>query len=147
MDEKKIMKKLFYGSRDHARIPMQWSDQENAGFSKNKPWINVNPNYKDINVETEEKDYDSVLNFTRKMIRLRKENKALVYGSFEQIRTSSNIFAYYRKLDDQKFMIIMNLTDKDQLYPFKIDNTLISSNYRKYSNRLRPYEANIFIAD
>ena len=147
MDEKKIMKKLFYGSRDHARTPMQWSDQENAGFSKNKPWINVNPNYKDINVETEEKDYDSVLNFTRKMIRLRKENKALVYGSFEQIRTSSNIFAYYRKLDDQKFMIIMNLTDKDQLYPFKIDNTLISSNYRKYSNRLRPYEANIFIAD
>ena len=147
MDEKKIMKKLFYGSRDHARIPMQWSDQENAGFSKNKPWINVNPNYKDINVETEEKDYDSVLNFTRKMIKLRKENKALVYGSFEQIRTSSNIFAYYRKLDDQKFMIIMNLTDKDQLYPFKIDNTLISSNYRKYSNRLRPYEANIFIAD
>ena len=147
MDEKKIMKKLFYGSRDHARIPMQWSDQENAGFSKNKPWINVNPNYKDINVETEEKDYDSVLNFTRKMIRLRKENKALVYGSFEQIRTSSNIFAYYRKLDDQKFLIIMNLTDKDQLYPFKIDNTLISSNYRKYSNRLRPYEANIFIAD
>ena len=147
MDEKKIMKKLFYGSRDHARTPMQWSDQENAGFSKNKPWINVNPNYKDINVETEEKDYDSVLNFTRKMIKLRKENKALVYGSFEQIRTSSNIFAYYRKLDDQKFMIIMNLTDKDQLYPFKIDNTLISSNYRKYSNRLRPYEANIFIAD
>ena len=147
MDEKKIMKKLFYGSRDHARIPMQWSDEENAGFSKNKPWINVNPNYKDINVETEEKDYDSVLNFTRKMIKLRKENKALVYGSFEQIRTSSNIFAYYRKLDDQKFMIIMNLTDKDQLYPFKIDNTLISSNYRKYSNRLRPYEANIFIAD
>ena len=147
MDEKKIMKKLFYGSRDHARIPMQWSDQENAGFSKNKPWINVNPNYKDINVETEEKDYDSVLNFTRKMIKLRKENKALVYGSFEQIRTSSNIFAYYRKLDDQKFMIIMNLTDKDQLYPFKIDNTLINSNYRKYSNRLRPYEANIFIAD
>ena len=147
MDEKKIMKKLFYGSRDHARIPMQWSDEEYAGFSKNKPWINVNPNYKDINVETEEKDYDSVLNFTRKMIRLRKENKALVYGSFEQIRTSSNIFAYYRKLDDQKFMIIMNLTDKDQLYPFKIDNTLISSNYRKYSNRLRPYEANIFIAD
>ena len=147
MDEKKIMKKLFYGSRDHARIPMQWSDEEYAGFSKNKPWINVNPNYKDINVETEEKDYDSVLNFTRKMIKLRKENKALVYGSFEQIRTSSNIFAYYRKLDDQKFMIIMNLTDKDQLYPFKIDNTLISSNYRKYSNRLRPYEANIFIAD
>ena len=143
-EEKEILKKLFHGSRDHARTPMQWSKEENAGFTSAEPWIGVNPNYRQVNVETEEKEEDSILNFYRKMIRLRKENEALVYGSFEQIRTDRNVFAYRRKKDDREFLIIMNLTGKERPYPFRVDHRLLSSNYQNYSNKLRAYEANIF---
>ena len=78
------------------------------------------------------------------MIRLRKENEALVYGSFKKIKTNKDIFAYCRQKDDRKFMIIMNLTDKDRKYPFKMDHKLVSSNYSNYADHLRPYEANVF---
>ena len=142
--EEEVLKKLFYGSRDHARTPVQWSDKNNAGFSNAEPWIAVNPNHRDINVENGEKDEDSILNFCRRLIRLRKENEVLIYGSFEQIRTDRNVFAYRRKKDDREFLIIINLTDKERNYPFKIDHRLLSSNYKNYSNRLRPFEANIF---
>ena len=144
MSERKILKKLFYGSRDHARIPMQWSSEENAGFSKNKPWINVHPEYKGLNVEVQEKDSDSVLNYYRKMIKLRKENKALIYGEFEQLKTNKNIFAYKRIYEDKEYMVVINLTKKNQDYPFNIDYNLVCSNYSKYSNKLRPYEAIVF---
>ena len=144
MREKEILKRGLYGTRDHARTPVQWTDEENAGFTSGMPWINVNPNYKTINVRSEEQDEDSVLNFYKKMIRLRKENEALVYGSFKKIKTNKDIFAYFRQKDDRKFLIIMNLTDKDRKYPFKMDHKLVSSNYSNYADHLRPYEANVF---
>ena len=138
------MKKAFYGSRDHARVPMQWSHGENAGFSSAEPWIKVNPNFRKINVEDEEKDENSVLNHYRRLIALRKQNKALIYGSFEQIKTSADYFAYYRRKGGQKFMIVINLTDKTKDFPFAVDAKLICSNYVTYANHLRPYEADIF---
>lgn len=144
IEEKEILKRLFYGSRDHARIPMQWNSEENAGFTKGAPWIKVHPNYRTVNVESEEKEEGSVLRFYRKMIALRKENEALIYGSFTQLKTDRNIFAYERELDGKKYMVIMNLTDRERNYPFTVDQKMISSNYDSYSNRLRPFEANIF---
>ena len=144
IDSKQALKELLYGSRDHARIPMQWNNKQYAGFSKSEPWININPDYVDINVESEEKDDNSILNFYRKMIKLRKENEALVYGSFKQIKTNKNYFCYERELDNDKYLIIINLTDKQLQYPIDINNRLISSNYNCYSNKLRPYEANIY---
>ena len=143
-NEKEILKRLLYGSRDHARTPMQWNDSQYAGFSDREPWLRVNPNHKEINVETEEKDDNSILHFYRRMIRLRKDNPALIYGSFEPIRTGKDVFAYYRQKDGRKFMIIMNLTDKEKDYPFTVHEKLISSNYGVYSNKLRAYEANVF---
>ena len=144
MSEKEILKRLLYGSRDHARTPMQWNDSQYAGFSGHDPWLKVNPNHTEINVETEEKDDNSILHFYRRMIRLRKDNPVLIYGSFEPIRTGKDIFAYYRQKDGRKFMIIMNLTDKERDYPFTVHEKLISSNYGVYSNKLRAYEANVF---
>lgn len=143
-DKDTALKKLLYGSRDHARTPMQWNNSEFAGFSKTNPWINVNPNYSYINVEDEEKDNNSILNFYRKLIKLRKENKTLVYGSFKQLKTNKNYFCYERELNNDKYLIIINLTNKELNYPFNIDKELVSSNYNTFSNKLRAYEANIF---
>lgn len=142
--ERKVMKRLLYGSRDHARIPMQWTDEENAGFSKTKPWINVHPEYKTINVKAEEENPNSILAYYRKMIKLRKENKALVYGEFEQLKTNRNIFAYKRTYNDKEYMVIVNLVGKKQQYPFNVDYRLVCSNYNTYSNYLRPYESIVF---
>ena len=144
IDKEILLKRLLYGSRDHARIPMQWNNEENAGFSKNKPWLNINPNYQDINVRDQENDANSILNFHRKLIKLRKDNKALVYGSFKQLKTNKNYFCYERELDNEKFLVIINLTNKELNYPMNIKAELISSNYEIYSNKLRAYEANIF---
>jgi len=138
------MERLLYGSRDHARTPMQWNDKEYAGFSETQPWIAVNPDYLKVNVESEERDENSVLCFYRRMIALRKSDPALVYGSFEQIRTSRDLFAYYRQLEDKKYLIVINLTDKNRNYPFKISQKLLSSNYEGRHDSLRPYEANIY---
>ncbi len=144
MKEEEALKKLIRGSRDHARTPMQWNGEEYAGFSKHTPWMNVNPNYTWINVEKEEKEEDSVLQYYRKMIHLKKANPALIYGSFEQIKTRKDLFCYYRKKYQDVFMVIINLTAKEQKYPIMMDYELVTSNYKNYANYLRPYEANVY---
>ena len=142
--EEEILKRLLYGSRDHARTPMQWSDKDDAGFSEAEPWLKVNPNYKQINVEKEEKDGNSVLHHYRKLIALRKDNEALVYGTFTKLKTNKNIFAYERNLDGKIFLIMINLSDKTRPYPFRVGQRLLISNYEDLSDKLRPYEANIY---
>ena len=123
---------------------MQWTDEENTGFSEAKPWINVHPEYKTTNVKAEEENPNSVLTYYRKMIKLRKENKALIYGEFEQLKTNRNIFAYKRTYNDKEYMVIVNLVGKKQQYPFNVDYRLVCSNYNTYSNYLRPYESIVF---
>ena len=105
---------VWAGSRDHARTPMQWNTQENAGFSTGKPWIEVNPNYKEINVETEEKNENSVLNFFKKMIALRHEHPAFVYGGFTLYDEKfSDVLCFFRTLEgDGEYFVELNLTPK-----------------------------------
>ncbi len=142
--EETALKRILYGSRDHARTPMQWNDEAYAGFSPVEPWIRVNPNYHAINAAKEEKEADSVLNFTRKMIALRKGNEGLVYGSFVQKKTSKDLLAYERELDGKKFLVLMNLTKEKKNVPFKIQGTLLASSYPDTAESLRPYEARLF---
>ena len=99
-------------SRDNARTPMQWTFKENAGFTEGTPWLKLNPNYVDINVESQEKDPDSVLNYYKKLIALRKAkkySKTFVYGNFKrELEDESKIVAYSRSLNDQKIIIVAN---------------------------------------
>ena len=142
-------------SRDNARTPMQWDDSEYAGFSDSKPWIRVNENYKYINVKSEEEDSDSILNFYKKMINLRREHLCLIYGKYELIlENSEEIFAYTRTLDDEKFIVITNLSNKEVNYSFETYKlkykNLILSNYEVNEHcdynefKLRPYEARLY---
>ncbi len=99
-------------SRDNARTPMQWSGDAQAGFTTGTPWLKVNPNYRQVNVEDELKEKDSVLNYYKKLINLRKseEYKELfTYGSFEPAYPEKEkIYAYYRSLDGKKVLVASN---------------------------------------
>ena len=99
-------------SRDNARTPVQWSNQENAGFTTGIPWIKVNFNYKSINVESQEKDADSVLNYYRRLVAVRKSPKykeVFTYGKFVPVyQNSDTIMAYYREYENQRILVAAN---------------------------------------
>ena len=143
-NKNKAMKHLLYGSRDHARTPMQWNDEEYAGFSSHKPWLNVNPNYKVINVERQTKQPDSVLNYYKKAIKLRHDNKCLIYGSFKKHNTDNDIFMFERNYKDEKFTVLINLTDKIKKNHHHINGELMLCSYETKSDYLRPYEARVY---
>ena len=139
---------VWAGSRDHARTPMQWNTQENAGFTTGKPWIEVNPNYKEINVETEEKNENSVLNFFKKMIALRHEHPAFVYGGFTLYDEKfSDVLCYFRTLEgDGEYFVELNLTPKRaKRTPVTKEYTLIATNVNSDKTQtLTPFEANVY---
>ena len=99
-------------SRDNARTPVQWSDSDNAGFTTGTPWLKVNSNYKDINVQNQENDPDSVLNYYRKLVATRKSpeyKEVFTYGVFEPAYEDTEyVMAYYRVSDNQRILIATN---------------------------------------
>lgn len=129
-------------SRDNARTPMQWTAGENAGFTSGKPWLKVNGNRTEVNVEDELKKEDGVLSFWRKMIALRKELSALKDGSFTPLYISKNIYAYIREAEGEKLIALLNMTAKEVKLPKKLmlDGEIIISNYSEHSDDLRPFE-------
>lgn len=99
-------------SRDNARTPMQWNAEKNAGFTTGTPWLKVNDNYTEINMETQDTDPDSVLNYYRKLIALRKSpayKEVFAYGEFMPVyQNTSSVMAYYRKNEKQRILITAN---------------------------------------
>lgn len=112
-------------SRDNARTPMQWSDAENAGFTTGKPWLKVNPNYPEINVARQEKEYGSVLNFYRRLLCFRKSEEyrdLLTYGTFEPMyEDQEKIFAFKRCLGKQSLTVICNESSAERFLTLKED--------------------------
>ncbi|SDN50741.1 alpha-glucosidase [Acetanaerobacterium elongatum] len=133
------------GSRDHARTPMQWSGEPNAGFTAGEPWIRPNASYPAINAESEQQDAQSVFAFYKQVIALRHQNPALVYGEFALEPTPRELFCYRRVLDGAEFYIEINLTEQPQKRKAKASAyTPVLSNYTKPLEMLRPYEATIY---
>ncbi len=99
-------------SRDNARTPMQWDDSTNGGFTTDeKPWLAVNPNYKEINAALEVKDPNSVYNYYAKMLAFRKRAPALVYGVYQDLDLqNAKVFAYTRTLDNEKYLVVLNFS-------------------------------------
>ena len=142
-------------SRDNARTPMQWDSTNYAGFSENTPWIDVNENYKSINVESQLANENSVLNFYKKLINIRKENLSLIYGRYDMIlEEDEKIYAYTRTLDNDKYVVIVNLSDEEALYKYDdldlIYENLMLANYKVREHGilkelvLKPYEARLY---
>ncbi|EOU1756682.1 alpha-glucosidase [Clostridium perfringens] len=155
VSEEIALKEALITSRDNSRTPMQWNSSKNAGFTCGKPWIGVNENYKTINVEVEERDENSVLNFYKKLIKLKKSNEALIYGVYDLIlEEDENIFAYTRTLNNEKFLIIANLTEEKAKYIYEKEKLnskdLILNNYEVCAHEnlteftLKPYECRVY---
>ena len=139
--------------RDNSRTPMQWEATANAGFTSGKPWLPINENYLTINVKLADTASNSILNFVRKMIALRKENKAvLVYGKYTLLdKDNPNVYSYTREMNGTTFLIVLNFTSKvaTAATGYKpTDVKLLISNYTNTTadtkGALRPYEAAVY---
>ncbi|EHD0095749.1 alpha-glucosidase [Vibrio vulnificus] len=109
-----MMDAIHENSRDNARTPMQWSASPNGGFSQAEPWIEVNPNYPEINVEQALADSDSIFYHYQKLIELRKQHPAIVYGDFTPLFAEhDSVFAYVRSHQDEQLLVINNFSDQD----------------------------------
>ncbi|OOO68616.1 glucohydrolase [Clostridium tepidum] len=155
MSNKNALEYVWKTSRDNSRTPMQWDVTENAGFSKAKPWLKVNPNYININVKKQENDPNSILSFYKKIIKIKKENEALIYGKYDLIlENHKQIYAYTRTLNHEKFIIIVNLTNKEAKYTYDkeklnykglmICNYLVEEHEDITELLLKPFEARIY---
>lgn len=146
LNEEEMMSALKAISRDNARTPMQWNNSKNAGFTTGTPWIQVNPNYLQINAKAALEDEDSVFYYYQKLIQLRKEYTIIVEGIFEGLmEDDENIYAYQRKLDDQTLVVACNFSDKRvccTLFEEKSGGKELISNYKNHEiGILKPYEA------
>ena len=145
------LQRLWRSSRDSARTPVQWSGEENAGFTTGTPWFYVNPNYTDINVAQQEQDPDSILSFYRKAIKLRKELKVVRHGSYrEHFVMDSKLYCYSRQCMRQRLLVLCSFSDKNMSLriPEGFDLSkaeLILQNYENPSDRvLQPYETRVY---
>ena len=123
-------------SRDNARTPFQWDSSENAGFTTGKPWLKVNENYKEINAVSQVENEDSVFNFYKKLINLRKSEEfkdAVVYGKFEPVLENyDNLVAFYRKGSSKKLMLLANYQNEEQTIELsKSYSKVLLNNYKE----------------
>ena len=109
-----IMTSLNAKGRDNARRPIPWTAEQNGGFTTGTPWLALNPNYTEMNVEAELQNPDSVFHTYQKLIQLRKDHPIVVWGDYELLNTSSNVFAYYRTLGEERWLTVVNLSDFDE---------------------------------
>lgn len=156
LSHNRMMKKLQKMSRDNARTPMQWDDSENAGFTTGTPWIEVNQNYLDVNVKQAQKDPNSILNYYKKLIKLRKEHEIIVYGDYQELYPNhKHLYVYERNLDNQKLIVITSFSKKPVKFtvPKNLKYTkseLLLSNYADASSNIetfitRPFEARVYL--
>lgn len=153
--EDKALESIYAKGRDNARTPMQWDSSEHGGFSDGTPWIKVNPNYKDINVEKAMKDPDSVFHYYKKLIELRKKNEIIVYGRYNLILDQHpEVYAYTRTLGNQTLLVLCNFYGgnpevEPPAYIQEKKFEALIGNYKDIQiNRtikLRPYEAQVLL--
>lgn len=163
--EDEIMKSLYAKGRDNARTPMQWDSSDNGGFSTEKPWLMVNDNYTDINVERDIKAPWSIFAYYQKLIRLRKSEEVIKYGKFELLlKEHREAFVYTRSYNGENLLVVCNFYGnnisidlselKDKLglednSELSLNEDVLIANYNnppKLTNRvpLRPYEAIVY---
>lgn len=154
--KRKAMKNVAYCSRDNARVPMQWNNGKNAGFSDGETtWLKVNPTYTEINAEAATEDPNSVLHYYKKLIALRKSDKAFIYGTYEDVMPKSKrILCYKRKSQYGELVVVANfsLSGAKLKLPQELTDgsyVQVTSNYdgsiQKLQNTvLRPYETIVF---
>ena len=147
------LEKLWRSSRDSARTPVQWDDSKFAGFTDgDTTWMAVNENYKQINVAQQEADPDSILNFYRKAIALRKKLSCVKDGNYKEYqKRSGKLYIYSRQNQRQKILVVCSFSDKTTRFRAPRDfylpgAELILCNYSNTKeNTLQPYECRVYL--
>ena len=146
-----IGKHLFDTSRDNARTPMQWNSSENAGFSTGKPWLRVNKNIDFINVEESIKDPDSIYNYYRKLIEIKKNYPVVRDGKYKLLCPNHPyVFAYTRTTEESEMLVIASFSKKSIRNPLNKqiqEYKLLLSNYPENNELLKPYETRVYIKE
>lgn len=152
IEKEKFMDAVYRIGRDNARTPMQWNEDENAGFTTGKPWLKINPTYKHINVEEALSNKDSIFYYYKNLINLRHSDDVVSLAEFKLIdRDNESVFAYERKYKEKSILVIANFYEES--VKFKLDKkydlekySLIISNYKEMEIEnnefsLKPFEA------
>ncbi|MGE7615274.1 glycoside hydrolase family 13 protein [Paenibacillus sp. NPDC101420] len=154
--EEKIMNSIYIKGRDNGRTPMQWNSEPQAGFTTGNPWLAVNPNYKDINVEKALADPDSIFHYYKKLIELRKQHEIIVYGNYSILaEENEQVYAYLRTLGEEQLLVVLNFfgepttfelpsTVKFQAKELLIANYEVNPEEELNTIQLRPYEARVY---
>lgn len=150
--EEERLHRQWRSARDNARTPVQWSAEKNAGFTTaDTPWMNVNPNYVDINVAQQEEDPDSILHFYRKAVGLRKRLHCVRHGKYQEyFKQSDKLYMYSMTSEKEKILVVCSFTDKEIKHAipagFDMDSAqLILCNYNDPKRaKLRPYECKVY---
>ena len=137
-------------SRDNGRTPMQWDASEFAGFTTGEPWLSIPANHSYINVETEERDEDSILAYYKKLVQLRKDHEIIADGDIHFLETGTDdVIAYERTLGDEKLTVYCNLREYEVPFADLAEGEVMISNYAAdelSDNMLKPYEARVIVA-
>ncbi|MBQ7487354.1 MAG: alpha-glucosidase [Clostridia bacterium] len=149
LSEEKRMRVIYVSSRDSARTPVQWTAGQNAGFTSGTPWFTINPNYETVNAETEVADKDSILNFYRACLALRKGNETLLWGAYREHHPwNGRIYMYERYTEQERIIIICSFSAREQkvklpkgLAAQRAETLLCNYPLRPFDGRMRPYEA------
>ena len=151
---KRVFNRVRKATRDNSRTPVQWSGADHAGFSSAEPWFTVNENYRTINVESEESDPASLLNFYRALIQFRTGSGTVRYGTYEELcPRHPHLYVYRRSYEGENLLILCSFTEKSccfRLPPELLSGSpeLLFSNYTcgnpEETIRTRPYETRVY---
>lgn len=155
LPEKLCAELAFKSTRDNARTPVQWSAEENAGFTTGTPWFYVNPNYKEINAAAQENDPDSILNHYRALIKFKKENDVAIWGDYkEHYKNSDKLYVYERNYKGKRLLVINSFTEENVAFEapkgFDLEKgTPLLCNYKNPTVqgngfKTRPYETRVY---
>ncbi len=145
ISEAQFLQKANYAGRDNARTPMQWDDRIQGGFTTGNPWMDLNSNKEQINIAAQTNDSNSILNYFRAMVNIRKSNPVLTYGSYQPVMgIDDRIFAFYRMEGEEKYHIILNFSSENVTFPNPAQGKRLISNYSDEGSDLRPWEAMIY---
>ena len=136
-------------SRDNGRTPMQWDSSEFAGFTTGEPWLSIPANHSYINVETEEKDEDSILAYYKKLVQLRKDHEIIADGDIHFLETGTDdVIAYERTLGEEKLTVYCNLRGTEVPNAYSAKGDILICNYAVEDvtdSTLKPYEARVIV--
>jgi glucan 1,6-alpha-glucosidase len=123
--KEEILTSINAKGRDNARRPIAWDDSTNGGFTSGTPWLALNDNYKEINVEAALADPTSIFYTYQELVQLRKDHPIMVWGDFELVDTVAEVFSYYRTYEAERWLVVTNFSNEPQ--PFTIDDELVTT--------------------